>query len=105
VALEIRSELAQLQQLGAIEGAGLGPRRVQNRRRVPFESTKRSAPGCCGSFGSNRISAKNSAAVMSAIEQQLVGMAAARSSSNGESIRSCVAMFFKAGINVARSVA
>ena len=33
---EIRPDLAQLHQLGAIEGAGFGPRRVQNRRRVPL---------------------------------------------------------------------
>ena len=30
------SDRAQLQQLGAIEGAGLGPRRVEDRRGVPL---------------------------------------------------------------------
>ena len=39
----------------------------------PFDSTKRSLSGLCGSFGSNRISAKKSAATRSAAEQQLVG--------------------------------
>ena len=34
MAFEIRADLAQLQQLGAIEGAGLGPRGVQDRRGV-----------------------------------------------------------------------
>ena len=36
VSFEIRADLAQLQQLGAIERARFGPRGVQNRRRVPF---------------------------------------------------------------------
>ena len=33
---EIGADLAQLQQLGAIERAGLGPRGVENRRGVPL---------------------------------------------------------------------
>jgi hypothetical protein len=66
---------------------------------------KRSASGFRGSFGSNRISAKNSADVMSAIEKQLVGWPLpACVVERAESIRNCVAMFFKAGIKVARSV-
>ena len=36
MAFEIGVDPPQLQQLGAIEGAGLGPRGVENRRRVPF---------------------------------------------------------------------
>ena len=34
MAFEVRIDPPQLQQLGAVEGAGLGPRGVQNRRRV-----------------------------------------------------------------------
>jgi hypothetical protein len=39
----------------------------------PFDSTNRSASGCCGSRGSNRISAKNTAAMMSAADRHVVG--------------------------------
>src|SRR5258706_3091014 len=71
----------------------------------PFESTKRSAPGCFGSLGSNRISAKKSAATRSAAEQQLVGWPLAASEVDLiESIRRRVAMFLRAGRRVARSI-
>ena len=70
---EIGVDLAQLQQLGAIEGAGFGPRGVENRRGVALRQHEAIALGWCGSFGSKRISAKNSAAMRSAAEQQLVG--------------------------------
>src|SRR4029078_3210834 len=66
---------------------------------------KRSASGLCGSFGSNRISAKNNADVMSAIEKQLVGWpVTACVVERAESIRRCVAMFFSGEIPVAGSV-
>src|SRR5207248_3133783 len=67
---------------------------------------KRSLSGLCGSFGSNRISAKNSADMMSAIEQQLVGCPVPASDvARMESILSRVAMFFRAGTSSARSIA
>ena len=70
----------------------------------PFDSTKRSLPGWRGSCGSNRISAKNSAAMTSAADMQLVGWPLPASDVDViESIRSCVATFFRAGISVARS--
>ena len=72
----------------------------------PLDSTKRSLSRLCGSFGSNRISAKNNAAMTSAIEQQLVGCPLPASEVERiESIRSRVAMFFKAGTSRARSMA
>src|SRR5437867_3870140 len=65
----------------------------------------RSLPGCRGSFGSNRISAKKSAATRSAAEQQLVGCPVPLSEVDViESIRSCVAAFFKAGMSDERSI-
>src|SRR5688572_27485564 len=65
---------------------------------------KRSLSGFWGLAGSNRISAKNNAAVRSAIEQQLVGWPLAASDVDfSESIRSWVAMFVRAGISVERS--
>ena len=45
MAFEIGSDLAQLQQLGAIEGAGLGPRGVQNRRGVALRQHEAIALG------------------------------------------------------------
>jgi hypothetical protein len=95
---------AQLQQLGAIERAGLGPRRVQNRRRVPFDSTNRSLAGFCGFADRNASRRRKSAAITSAIEQQLVGWPLPASDVDvSESMRSRVAMFVRAGMSVARS--
>src|SRR6266511_3635784 len=70
----------------------------------PFDNTNRSLSGLAGSFGSKRISAKKSAAIRSAIEQQLVGCPLPASEvERSESMRSRVAMFFRAGISAARS--
>src|SRR5580765_136002 len=70
----------------------------------PFDSTKRSASTLCGSFGSNRISAKKSAASKSAAEQQVVGWPVPASDVDfTESIRNRVATFFSAGIRDVRS--
>src|SRR6185436_14588143 len=70
----------------------------------PFESTNRSLTVFLGSCGSNRISAKNSAATRSAAEQQLVGCPLPASEVDlTESIRNWVAVFFNAGINEDRS--
>jgi hypothetical protein len=64
----------------------------------------RSLSGLCGSFGSNRISAKKSAAMRSAAEQQLVGWPLPASAVDlTESIRKRVAMFLSAGIRAVRS--
>src|SRR5687767_9413752 len=66
----------------------------------------RSLPGCCGFFGSNRISAKNNAATRSAAEQQLVGWPLPASEvERTESIRSRVAALLRAGSRTARSTA
>src|SRR5947209_11179652 len=70
----------------------------------PFDRMNRSLSGWRGSLGSNRISAKNSAATRSAAEQQLVGWPLPASDVDlMESIRSRVATFFNAGINEERS--
>ena len=64
----------------------------------PFESTKRSLSGFCGSRGSYRISAKKSAATISAAEQQVLGCPLPASDvARTESIRRRVAMFMSAG--------
>src|SRR5580704_2591367 len=70
----------------------------------PFESTNRSLSSWWGSFGSKRISAKNSAATTSAAEQQLVGCPLPASEVDlTESMRRRVATFFNAGISNDRS--
>src|SRR5439155_8091827 len=70
----------------------------------PFDRMNRSLSGWRGSLGSNRISAKKSAATRSAAEQQLVGWPLPASDVDlRESIRSRVATFFNAGINEERS--
>ena len=63
----------------------------------PFESTNRSLSWLCGSRGSYRISAKKSAAMISAAEQQVLGWPLpAAVVDTTESIRSRVAMFISA---------
>src|SRR5262245_54634127 len=72
----------------------------------PFDSTKRSLPAWWGSFGSKRISPKNSAATRSAAEQQLVGWPLPASDvDRTESMRRRVAAVIKAGTRRARSKA
>src|ERR1700712_5696476 len=71
----------------------------------PFASTNRSLSVFLGSIGSKRISAKNNAAMMSAIDMQLVGCPLAASDvARTESMRSRVATFFNAGMSDARSM-
>src|SRR5205823_2557918 len=72
----------------------------------PFDRMNRSLSGLRGFAGSNRISAKNSAAMRSAAEQQLVGWPLPASDVDlTESIRRRVATFFSAGMIEARSTA
>ena len=64
----------------------------------PFDSTKRSLSSCCGLRGSNRISAKNRVATMSAAEQQLDGWPLPASDvARTDSMRSRAAMVCSAG--------
>ena len=80
------------------EQADFRPRRVEDRRRVPFESTKRSLSACCGFCGSNRISAKKSVATISAADMHVVGWPLpAAVVERIESMRSWVATFWRAG--------
>ena len=99
MAFEIGVELAQLQQLGAVEGAGLGPGGVENRRGVPLRQHEAiAARDAADPCGSKRISAKNSAAMRSAAEQHWSGWPLPASVvARIESMRSRVAMFFSAG--------
>src|SRR5687768_3909624 len=64
----------------------------------PFDRTKRSLSGFCGSRGSYRISAKKRAATISAAEQHVLGWPLPASLvARTESIRRRVAMFISAG--------
>src|SRR2546429_2843232 len=70
----------------------------------PFDRMNRSLSGLRGFFGSNRISAKNSAATRSAAEQHDVGCPLAASEVDLiESIRNCVAALLRALMSEARS--
>ena len=105
MAFEVGIDPSQLQQLAAIERARLRPtRRTESARHGPSTARNDRCRDGADRCGSNRISAKNSAATRSAAEQQLVGCPLPASDVDLiESIRSRVAMFFRAGIRVARS--
>ena len=79
-------------------------RRTAAAPRVPSTARSDRCRDRADREGSNRISAKNSAATMSAAEQQLVGWPLPASDVDiAESIRSRVAMLLRAGMSVDRS--
>ena len=79
MALEVRREQAQVGELLARNEPGLGPHRIQQRRRVALRHDQPIGLGdASGSSGSNRISAKNKAAIRSAADMHVRRMPAGR---------------------------
>ena len=98
VPLEVRGEQPQREQIRAPDSPASAQAAYSSGAAWPFDSTKRSACGCCGCAGSNRISEKNRAATRSAADMHVVGCPLPASVvARIDSMRSRVAMFFRAG--------
>ena len=100
MAFEIGADLAQLQQLGAIERAGLGPGRVQHRRGVALRQHEPIAVRVLRILRIEAHLGEEQRRHDVGRRQQLVGWPLPASDvERTESIRSRVAMFFRAGIS------